>query len=77
MIGKDALEMAKKWGIFAVLFVSLLIFVLTGYEKREDKLMDFIIKQSEINVQVAGTLERMYEKLNNIEDKIWNRGGER
>ena len=61
---------AKKWGIFAVLFVALLIFVLNGYEKREEKLMNFLETQSETNSKIATTLERLDLRMCSIEAKL-------
>ena len=60
----------KKWGPFAVLFVGLLIFVLMGYEKREETLMKFISSQSETNTKIATTLEKIDIRMCNMEDKL-------
>ena len=64
---KDIQEFAKKYGIWAALFISLLIFMLNGYERRETSLMNFLGKQSEINAKVSNTLERIDIRLQNLE----------
>ena len=61
---------AKKYGIFAVLFVSLLVFVLSGYEKRETKLINFLEVQSETNAKIATTLEKLDIRMCSIEEKL-------
>jgi hypothetical protein len=67
---KEIFDYVKRWGIFAVLFVGLLVFMLSGYEKREIKLMDFIKIQSETNVKVSSTLERIDVRMCSIEEKL-------
>lgn len=66
----NLLSIAKKYGIFAVLFVALLIFVLNGYEKREEKLMDFLHTQSETNAKIATTLEKLDIRMCSIEEQL-------
>lgn len=69
-MNENLITYAKKWGIFAVLFVSLLIFVLNGYEKREAKLMEFLQTQSLTNTKIATTLERLDLRMCSIEAKL-------
>ena len=71
---KELFDYIKKWGIFAVLFVGLLIFVLMGYDGREAKLMEFLKVQSETNVKVSTTLERIDIRMFNIEERLKNAG---
>jgi hypothetical protein len=66
---KDAQEMAKKYGIWATLFIGLLIFVLNGYDTREKAYIEFLNKQAEINTRVAATLEKIDVRLQNLECK--------
>jgi hypothetical protein len=56
--------------IFAVLFISLLMFVLNGYEKREAKLMNFLETQSETNAKIATTLEKLDVRMCSIEARL-------
>jgi len=63
-------EYAKKYGIFAVLFVSLLVFMLSGYEKREAKLINFLEVQSETNSKIATTLEKLDIRMCSIEAQL-------
>ena len=67
---KELFNYVKKYGIFAVLFVGLLVFVLSGYEKREGKLMNFLETQSITNTKIAGTLERLDLRMCSIENKM-------
>jgi hypothetical protein len=62
-------DIAKKYGIFAALFIGLLVFVLNGYDQREKNLMDYLNKQAEINVKVASTLEKIDIRLQKLECK--------
>jgi hypothetical protein len=62
-------DIAKKYGIFAALFIGLLVFVLNGYQERERAYIDFLSKQAEINVRVASTLEKIDIRLQNLECK--------
>jgi hypothetical protein len=73
-------DIAKRYGIFAALFIGLLIFVLNGYQSREDKLMvyldkqaeinkTYLNKQSEINSSIATTLEKIDVRLQRLECK--------
>jgi len=62
-------DVAKKYGIFAALFIGLLVFVLNGYDQREKNLMDYLNKQAEINVKVASTLEKIDIRLQKLECK--------
>jgi hypothetical protein len=61
---------AKKYGIFAALFVALLVFVLNGYEKREDRLMMFLQIQSQTNSKIATTLEKLDIRMCSIEARL-------
>lgn len=63
-------DIAKKYGIFAALFIALLAFVLNGYEKREDKLMMFLQTQSETNSKIATTLEKLDIRMCSIEARL-------
>jgi hypothetical protein len=63
-------EYAKKYGIFAILFVALLCFVLNGYEKREGKLLNFLETQSGINQRIATTLEKLDVRMSSIEAQM-------
>lgn len=56
--------------IFAVLFISLLMFVLNSYEKREEKLMQFLQTQSETNTKIATTLEKLDIRMCSIEARL-------
>lgn len=62
-------DVAKKYGIFAALFIGLLVFVLKGYSDREGKLMDYLNKQAEINSSIATTLEKIDIRLQKLECK--------
>lgn len=64
------IDFFKKWGPFAVLFVSLLVFMLNGYEKREEKLMKFLDTQTTTNAQIATTLEKLDIRMCSIEDRL-------
>jgi hypothetical protein len=66
----NILKYANKPVIFAVLFISLLMFVLNGYEKREDKLMMFLQTQSETNSKIATTLEKLDVRMCSIEARL-------
>ena len=66
----NLVDYAKRYGIFAVLFVSLLIFVLSGYEKREAKLINFLETQSETNSRIATTLEKLDVRMCSIEAQL-------
>lgn len=66
----NLVDYAKKYGIFAVLFVSLLIFMLSGYEKREAKLINFLEVQSETNSKIATTLEKLDIRMCSIEAQL-------
>jgi hypothetical protein len=67
---KDILEVAKKYGLWAALFICLLIYVLSGYETRENALMNYLNKQAEINMKVATTLEKIDIRLQSLENCI-------
>ena len=69
-MNESLITYAKRYGIFAVLFVVLLVFVLNGYEKRELKLMNFLETQSGTNSRIAVTLERLDLRMCAIEQAV-------
>ena len=62
-------DIAKRYGIFAALFIGLLVFVLKGYSDRESQLMAYLNKQAEINSSIATTLEKIDVRLQRLECK--------
>ena len=62
-------DIAKRYGIFAALFIALLVFVLKGYSDREAQLMAYLNKQAEINSSIATTLEKIDVRLQRLECK--------
>ena len=68
-MNESLISYAKKYGIFAVLFVALLIFMLNGYEKREGRLMDYLNEQAKINLSISSTLEKIDVRLQKLECK--------
>lgn len=69
-MNNDLITYAKKYGIFAVMFVALLIFMLSGYEKREAKLINFLEVQTETNFKIASTLEKLDIRMCSIEAQL-------
>jgi hypothetical protein len=67
---EELTKAVKKYGIWFLLFLSLLAFMLNGYEKREAALINYLDKQAEINMKVAQTLERIDVRLCTLERSV-------
>lgn len=77
--GFDAI--ASQWGIFAALFVSLLVYVIKQNEKREKEYQEFIkTLQNDISVttsashsmieEITGEVDTLDVKLNEMSAKV-------
>jgi hypothetical protein len=57
----------KKKEVFVILFVALFVWTINNYERREENLMAYLDKQSEINMKICNTLERFDVRLSSLE----------
>lgn len=64
------MEVVKNNGVWASLFVFLLIYTLRQTEKREERIMNFLDEMSENFEKLSWNFERLSEDVEDIKRKI-------
>ncbi|MBA4542881.1 hypothetical protein H1164_08200 [Thermoactinomyces daqus] len=64
------LDIVKNNGVWATLFVFLLLYTLRQAEKREEKLMNFIDEMSDNFEKLSWNLEKLAEDVDKIREKV-------